>query len=87
MVNLNDVANKAATEISGVVGTPLTEVECDQIASIVSKAMKGAIMEASVQHSTVCNQCLIHDQDMAHKVRDELERKKISLIANLSSLR
>ena len=81
------MATKAAAEIGEVIGTPLKEVERDQIASIVSAAMKGAILEASVQHTKVCNKCLDHDLDLAHKIKQELERKKISLVANLSSLR
>ena len=86
-MKLNEIANQAAIDIGKVVGTPLTELEKDKIAAIVGRAMEGAVQETSNQVSSVCNNQLIHDQDLAHKIQADLDRKKLSLIANLSSLR
>jgi hypothetical protein len=86
-MNLTKVASKAVTDASDAIGSSLTENELEKVTTIIAKAMENAVLEASTQHSTVCADCLIHDQDLAHKIQDEIERKKIALIANLSSLR
>lgn len=86
-MNLTKVASKAVTDASNAIGASLTEGELEKVTVIIAKAMENAVLEASNQHSTACVSCLIHDQDMAHKIQDEIERKKIALIANLSSLR
>ena len=86
-MNLTKVANQAATDAGDAIDTPLSEAEVERVAAIIAKAMENAVLEASSQHSTVCDTCLSHDQDLAHKIHKEIERKKIGLIANLSSLR
>ena len=86
-MNLNKVANKAATDAGNALGSSLNAAEVERVTAIIAKAMEDAVLEASSQHSTVCDSCLSHDQDLAHKIQKEIERKKIGLIANLSSLR
>ena len=86
-MNLNEVATRAVSDASDAIGKSLSGPELEKVTSIIAKAMENAILEASSQHSTVCVECLDHDQDMAHKIRQEIELKKVALIANLSSLR
>ena len=86
-MNLTRVANKAATEAGKAIGGSLSAAEVERVTAIIAKAMEDAVREASSQHSTICNDCLSHDRDLAHKIRKEIERKEIGLIANLSSLR
>lgn len=86
-MNLTQVANKAVTEASDVIGASLTKAELDKITAIIAKAMEHAVLEASAQHSSVCVNCLGHEMDLAHQIRKEMELKKIALIANLSALR
>ena len=86
-MNLTNVASKAVADASNAIGATLTGSEVEKVTAIIAKAMENAVLEASAQHATACADCLIHDQDLAHKIQDEIERKKIALIANLSSLR
>ncbi len=86
-MNLTQVASKAATDAGDAIGASLSKAEVEKVTAIIAGAMESAVQEASRQHSTVFGDCLSHDQDMAHKIRKEIERKNISLIANLSSLR
>ena len=86
-MNLTKVANKAATEASDALGATLSASEMDKVTAVIAKAMEDAVHEATKQHSTVCTDCLEHDQDLAHKIQIEIERKKTALISNLSSLR
>ncbi len=86
-MNLTKVANKVATDASNAINASLTEAEMETVTAIIAKAMENAVLEASNQHSTACVDCLIHAQDLAHKLQDVIERKKIAIISNLSSLR
>ncbi len=86
-MNLTQIANKAALDTSDAIGASLTSVEVEKVTAIIARAMENAVLEASSLHATVCISCLDHDQDLAHKIQKEIERKKIGLIANLSSLR
>ena len=86
-MNLNEVATRAVSDASDAIGKSLSGAELDQVTAIIAKAMEKAILEASSQHSSICVECLDHDQDMAHKLQKEIELKKVALIANLSSLR
>ena len=86
-MNLNQVAEKAAADINAVIDPPLSADEMKKVTAVISGAMKSAVLEASSLHANACNECLRHDNDLAHKIQTEMERKKVGLIANLSSLR
>lgn len=86
-LNLDRVASQAAAEAGRALGAKLSRAQAGEVAAIIAKAMETAVLEASSQHSSACASCVGHDADLAHKIRAEIERKKIALIANLSSLR
>jgi hypothetical protein len=86
-MNLTNVANKAASDASNAIASELNEAELTKLTAIIAKAMENAVLEASTQHSSVCVNCLTHEMDLAHKIREEMELKKVALIANLSGLR
>ena len=83
-MNLTNVANKAASDASNAIASELNEAELTKLTAIIAKAMENAVLEASTQHSSVCVNCLTHEMDLAHKIREEMELKKVALIANLS---
>ncbi|MDD9811724.1 MAG: hypothetical protein OXU71_08430 [Gammaproteobacteria bacterium] len=85
--DLTRVANQAAIDAGQAIGASMSRAEADRVTAIIAKAMETAVLEASSQHSDACADCVDHDADLAHKIRAEIERKKIGLIANLSSLR
>jgi len=86
-MDLNKVATKAVSEASDAIGKSLSGAELEQVTSIIAMAMEKAILEASSQHSSVCVDCLDHDQDLAHKLQKEIALSKVALLATLSSLR
>ena len=86
-MNLSKVASKAATDASNAIGSSLTEAGLEKITAIIAKAMENAVLETSNQHSSVCVNCLTHEMDLAHKLREEMELKKVAIIANLAALR
>lgn len=86
-MNLNNVATKAATDASNAIGSSLNKDELEKVTAVIARAMEMAVLEASSQHSTACVNCLSHEKDLAHKIQEEMNLKKIALIANLSGLR
>jgi len=86
-MDLTNVATKAATDASNAIGSSLTETELEKVTAIIAKAMENAVLETSNQHSSVCLNCLTHEMDLAHRIREEMELKKIAIIANLTALR
>jgi len=86
-MNLTNVATKAATDASNAVGSTLTDTELEKVTAIIAKAMSMAVLEASSQHTTACVNCLSHEKDLAHKIQEEIELKKVALMANLSGFR
>jgi len=86
-MNLTNVATKAATDASNAIGSSLTDTELEKVTTIIAKAMSMAVLEASSQHTTACVNCLSHEKDLAHKIQEEIELKKVALMANLSGLR
>ncbi len=86
-MDLTKVAHKAATDASNAIGSSLTGSELENITAIIAKAMEEAVHETSSQHSSVCVNCLTHEMDLAHRIREEMELKKIAIIANLTALR
>ena len=86
-MKLTKVANKAAAEATKAMGAKLDPEELEQLTAIIAKAMEKAVTEASKQHAAACKDYLSHEVDLAHQLQQEMERKRIALMANLSSLR
>lgn len=86
-MNLTEVATKAATDASNAIGSSLTDTELEKVTAVIARAMSMAVLEASSQHTTACVNCLSHEKDLAHKIQEEIELKKIALMANLSGFR
>jgi len=86
-MNLTKVVNKAATDASNAIGSSLSKAELEKLTAIIAKAMEDAVHETSSQHSKVCVNCLTHEMDLAHRIRQEMELKKVAIIANLTALR
>ena len=86
-MNLTEVATKAATDASNAIGSSLTDTELEKVTAVIARAMSMAVLEASSQNTTACVNCLSHEKDLAHKIQEEIELKKIALMANLSGFR
>ena len=86
-MNLTNVASKAAIDASNAIGSSLNQDELEKVTAVIARAMEMAVLEASSQHSSACVNCLSHEKDLAHKIQEQIELKKIALIANLSALR
>lgn len=86
-MNLKERSEKAVQDACKALGTEITEEQSDIVAKVIEAAMADAIRETAAKSGEAARICCSHDQDMAHKIAEEIKRSQTSLIANLDSLR
>ncbi len=79
--------DKTLTQLGKILETELTEEQQQQLRKVLQTAMSDTVADMSKSSSKVINLCCSADQDLAHKLNQELELAKKALITNLSSLR
>lgn len=84
-MSLDRLANKATTEILALLNGD--EQKASQVTKIIEAALVDAINDTSLACHKAVNMCCSADQDMAHKIRDEMERKTQLLTTKLMSMR
>jgi hypothetical protein len=85
---LEKTARKAATRIDEALGNyDLSEDEKDAILKIIEKSMIRTVEETTDTHREAMVICCGPEADLAHKIQEEVERKKDLLISNLMALR
>lgn len=82
---IQELADNTAKEIITSLGSNIDKSR--DVSRIVEKALVTVLREARVTCVDVVNTCCSSDQDLAHKISNELRKKETALIANLSSLR
>ena len=84
-MSIRQLADDAATEILASLGEDADNSK--DISQIVEKALLVVMRDMRRGSVDVVNMCCSPDQDLAHKIADELHHKEQALITNLSSLR
>jgi len=84
-MSIKQVADDTAKEILTSLGADVEK--SGDVSRIVEKALLVVLREARAGCVDVVKVCCSADQDLAHKIADELRHKEQALIANLSSLR
>jgi hypothetical protein len=85
---LEKTARKAATKIDAALSDyNLSESEKDAILKIIEKSLIRTVEETTDTHRQATVICCGPEADLAHKIQEEVERKKNLLISNLMALR
>ena len=85
---LEKTAQKAATRIDEALGGyDLSVDEKDAILKIIEKSLIRTVEETTDTHREATVICCGPEADLAHKIQEEVERKKDLLISNLMALR
>ena len=85
---LEKTARKAAKKIdAALTDYDLSEDEKGAILKIIEKSIIRTIEETTDSHREATAICCGPEADLAHKIQEEVERKKEMLIANLMALR
>ncbi|MDJ0833513.1 MAG: hypothetical protein QNJ69_08320 [Gammaproteobacteria bacterium] len=79
--------DRTLDQLGKILDTELTDEQQQQLRKVIQTAMSDTVAEMSQSSSDVINLCCSADQDLAHKLNQELELAKKALITNLSSLR
>ena len=80
-------ADKTTSAVAKALGAAPTPEQAKAVAELIEQAIVESYQDAASRHAAVASECCAEDQDLAHKVADEIRRANIALIANLSSLR
>jgi len=86
-VDIKHKAEKAVAKLEKLLSESWSPEEEEKARKIIEKAMTDAVHEFYSANKEVVNLCCNADQDMAHKLTEEMKLARKALIANLSSLR
>ena len=86
-MSFREQSDKTASAVAEALGTAPTPEQAKAVAELIERAIIDSYQDAASRCATVASECCSEDQDLAHKVADEIRRANIALIANLSSLR
>ena len=86
-MNLKDRSEAAVQQAGEALGADLSEDQRAALAMVIQQAMADAMKETAARSGEAARNCCSHDQDMAHKIAEQIQQSHKALIANLSSLR
>ncbi len=86
-MSIRKKANKAVSDLEQLLSVKWAEDQELGARKVIETAMLDAINEICEHSSKAVNQCCSADQDMAHKINDEIRRAKNAVLANLNSMR
>ncbi len=85
---LSKTAQKAVRKIDKALDQHnLSDQEKSEILKIIGKSLLRTVEETTETHNQATVFCCGPEADLAHKIEEEVERKKQALIANLMALR
>lgn len=86
-MNIKERAESTAKSVCEILDTrPSADLQ-QQVADIIERALADATIKHSEECTKVAMACCSADRDLAHKIAEEIRRKNVALIANLSSMR
>ena len=86
-MGFREQADKAVRAVVEAFGAAPTPEQAKAAADVIERAIIESYRDAASRCAKVASDCCSADQDLAHKVADEIRRANTALIANLSSLR
>jgi hypothetical protein len=86
-MSIQKKAEKAVDQLEKLLAESWGKEQEKKASKIIEDAMVSAIKETCAVSKQVVAECCSADQDMAHKLNEEIKLARKALIANLSSLR
>lgn len=83
----SSIDNTTESIISALATHELSDAERDEITRIVSKLLVKTVEKTTKNDLKTALNCCGPEADLAHQIRDEMNRKKELLISNLKALR
>jgi hypothetical protein len=86
-MSLKKLADEAVKQIEKSIEGQLTERDVATVSSVIQDALIEAVNESSRSCGGAAMNCCGPDADLAHKIAEDVERKRYALLANLLSMR
>ena len=86
-MDIRQKAEKAVQDACAAISATLDEDQAKKVSDVIERALVDVMREAAKEHSVAARACCSPDDDIAHKITDEIHRRNDALIANLQGLR
>lgn len=86
-MNLEKLSDRVAQELNTALADDLPAAERDEILDIVRRAMLDASSRTHREMKDTAIICCGPEADLAHKMQEQMAKKKDMLIANLKAMR
>ena len=86
-MNLEKLSKRVKQELETALSTDLPATEREAILEIVQRAMLDASSRTHREMKETAIICCGPEADLAHKIQEEMDKKRNMLIANLSAMR
>ena len=83
----SSIEDTTASIISALSTHDLSDSDREQISNIVSQLLVKTVEKTTKNHLEAAANCCGPEIDLAHQIREEINRKKDVLISNLKALR
>ena len=83
----SSIDDTAASIVSALSSHDLSEQEKEKITNLVSALLVKTVEKTTKNHTQAAVNCCGPEVDLAHQIREEMNRKKDVLISNLKALR
>ena len=83
----SSIDDTAASIVSALSSHDLSETEKEQITELVGQLLVKTVEKTTKNQALAAVNCCGSEVDLAHQIREEMNRKKDVLISNLKALR
>jgi hypothetical protein len=86
-MNLEKLSNRVTQELDSALSADLPAAEREAILDIVRRAMLDSSNRTTREMKETAVVCCGPEADLAHKMQEEMDKKRTMLIANLTAMR
>lgn len=86
-MNLEELSNRVARELDKALADDLPSVEREEILDIVRRAMLDSAKRTHREMKDTAVVCCGPEADLAHKIQEQMEKKRELLVSNLMAMR
>jgi predicted DNA-binding protein YlxM (UPF0122 family) len=86
-MNLEKLSNRVAQELDTALSDDLSVAEREKIMDIVRRAMLDSASRTTREMKDTAVVCCGPEADLAHKIQEQMDKKRNMLIANLTAMR
>ena len=86
-MNVRERAKQAVTDVKAAIPISIDDDQTSSLTAIIEDALIDQLRESAKRHGVVVHECCPSDQDMAHKIAEQINLKTVAVIANLKGQR